>query len=282
MKTVQLSSGVGVPALGQGTWNMGETAAGRQREIAALQLGVDLGMTLIDTAEMYAEGGSEEVVGAAIAGRREQIYLVSKVYPHNASLAGVRAACERSLKRLKTDCLDLYLLHWRGSVPLEEMLEGFQALKRAGKIRDYGVSNFDLDDMHEARALPGGDGIVANQVLYNLAKRGIEWNLLPWSQRNDVPVMAYSPLESSAREQRAMLGNPGLRAVAERHGATPAQVALAWILRQDRVIAIPKASSPEHVRQNRAALDLALTPEDLAELDRAYPLPRRNSPLEMR
>jgi diketogulonate reductase-like aldo/keto reductase len=262
---------------------MGERSGQRQREVRALQLGLDLGLSLIDTAEMYGEGGAEEVVGEAIAGRRDGVYLVSKVYPHNASRSGVQAACERSLKRLKTDYLDCYLLHWRGAIPLAETLDGLQALKRAGKIRDYGVSNFDVDDMEEARSLPGGTGIVTNQVLYNLARRGIEWHLLPWSQQHNVPVMAYSPLESSTpAEQRVLLGNRSLQAVAARHGATPAQIALAWLLRQDQVIAIPKASNPDHVQLNRKALEIALTAEDLAELDQGFPRPRKGKLLEMR
>jgi diketogulonate reductase-like aldo/keto reductase len=283
MQSVQLSSGRAMPALGLGTWNMGENGARRQHEVRALQLGLDLGMTLIDTAEMYGDGGAEEVVGAAIAGRRSGVCLVSKVYPHNATFKGVQAACERSLRRLKTDYLDCYLLHWRGSVPLAETLDGLQALKQAGKIRDYGVSNFDLHDMEEARALPGGDAIVTNQVLYNLTRRGIEWNLLPWSQQNNVPVMAYSPLESSAPgEQRVLLDNAALRNVAQRHGATPAQIALAWLLRQDQVVVIPKSSNPDHVQLNRKAADIMLAPEDLLELDKAFPRPRKGTPLDMR
>jgi len=283
MKTVQLSSGRTMPSLGLGTWNMGENTAHHQREVRALQLGLDLGMTLIDTAEMYADGGAEEVVGDAIAGRRDSVYVVSKVYPHNATLKGVQAACERSLRRLQTDYLDCYLLHWRGSVPLQETLDGLQALKLAGKIRDYGVSNFDLDDMEQARTLPGGDGIVTNQVLYNLTRRGIEWNLLPWSQQHNVPVMAYSPLESSTPgEQRVLLGHRSLLAVAARHGATPAQIALAWLLRQDQVIVIPKSSNPEHVQLNRQAADIILTADDLAELDAGFPRPRKGTPLDMR
>ncbi len=282
MKSVQLSSGAAMPALGLGTWHMGEHPAHREREVRALQLGLDLGMTLVDTAEMYGEGAAEEVVGAAIAGRRDSVFLVSKVYPHNATFKGVQAACERSLKRLKTDYLDCYLLHWRGNVPLQETLEGFQALKQAGKIRDYGVSNFDFDDMEQAWGLEGGAGIAVNQVLYNLARRGIEWNLLPWSQQHKVPVMAYAPLESSSTsDQGALLGNRGLQAVAQRHGATPAQVALAWLLRQDQVVVIPKASNPDHVRQNRQALDIALTVQDVAELDQAFPRPRKGTPLEV-
>jgi diketogulonate reductase-like aldo/keto reductase len=282
MKTLLLPSGRAMPVLGQGTWNMGENPDARQREVGALQLGLDLGMTLIDTAEMYADGGAEEVVAAAIAGRREQVFLVSKVYPHNAGRRGVQEACERSLRRLGTDCLDLYLLHWRGSVPLEETLDGFAALQRAGKIRDYGVSNFDRDDMLEASRLAGGVGIGANQVLYNLARRGIEFELLPWCRERHLPVMAYSPLESSPAEQAGLLRNKRLATIAERHDASPAQVALAWLLHQPGVVAIPKAAQARHVRENRAALDVALTAQDLAELDQAFPPPRRRVPLDMR
>jgi diketogulonate reductase-like aldo/keto reductase len=284
MKQLTLPSGRTIPVLGQGTWNMGEDPSARGAEVAALRLGLDLGMSLIDTAEMYGEGGAEEVVGEAIAGRRDEVYLVSKVYPHNASRAGVLAACERSLKRLEVDCIDLYLLHWRGSVPLAETLEAFARLREQGKIRDYGVSNFDLDDMQEAVGLTGGDVVATDQVLYNLAQRGIEWDLLPWCRARGMPVMAYSPLESSPSEQAAMLGRPQIREVARRHGATPAQVALAWLLRQDGVVAIPKAVRLAHVRANRAALELAagLTREDLAELDAGFPAPRRRRPLAMR
>jgi diketogulonate reductase-like aldo/keto reductase len=282
MKTLLLPSGRAMPVLGQGTWNMGENPDARQREIGALQLGVELGVGMIDTAEMYADGGAEEVVAAAIAGRREQVFLVSKVYPHNAGRRGVQDACERSLRRLRTDCLDLYLLHWRGSVPLDETLEGFEALQRAGKIRDYGVSNFDRDDMLEASRFAGGVRVGANQVLYNLARRGIEFELLPWCRERHVPVMAYSPLESSPAEQAGMLRNKRLLAIAERHDASAAQVALAWLLHQGGVAVIPKAAQARHVRENRAALDIALTPQDLAELDQAFPPPRRRVPLDMR
>ncbi len=279
MKTIRFASGVEVPALGQGTWNMGEQAARRQDEVRALQLGVDLGMTLIDTAEMYGEGGAEEVVGAAIAGRRDQVFVVSKVYPHNASFDGVQAACERSLRRLKTDCIDLYLLHWQGHHPLAETFDGFEALKQAGKIKAYGVSNFDLESMEEAI----GYGTPAtNQVLFNLMKRGIGFDLLPWARERQMPIMAYSPLETSGREQQALLNNPGLKAVAEAHGLTPAQIALAWVLHQDGVIAIPKAVDPVHLRANRAAADLVLSADDLAALDQAFPPPRRRRPLDMR
>jgi diketogulonate reductase-like aldo/keto reductase len=282
MKRLSLRSGHTIPVLGQGTWNMGEDGGARAAEVAALRLGMELGMNLIDTAEMYGEGGAEEVVGEAIDGRREQVYLVSKVYPHNASRAGVRAACERSLRRLRTDYLDLYLLHWRGGVPLEETLEAFEALRSEGKIRDYGVSNFDLDDMQEAQLLPQGVRIATDQVLYNLAERGIEWDLLPWCRNTGVPVMAYSPLESSTAEQRGLLGNPALVEVARRIEATPAQVALAWLLHQEGVVVIPKAVRPEHVRANRAALDIVLDDADLARLNEGFPPPRGSRPLAMR
>ncbi len=276
MKTVRLPSGEQVPALGQGTWHMGEATKRRDHEVAALKLGLDLGMTLIDTAEMYGEGGAEEVVGAAIKGRRDQVFLVSKVYPHNASRQGAVAACERSLKRLKTEVLDLYLLHWQGSVPLAETIEAFEALRHAGKIRHWGVSNFDTADMTALAKTKGGQACATNQVLYNLTRRGIEWGLLPWCRRHTMAVMAYTPLE-----QGRLAGKPALRAVAERHRVKPLQVALAWVLQQDGVIAIPKATDPAHVRDNRAAHDLALTKEDLAEIDRAFKPPARETPLEM-
>lgn len=280
MPTVSLSPGVAVPVLGQGTWRLGERGGRRHAEVAALRLGLDLGMTLIDTAEMYADGGAERIVGEAIAGRREEVFLVSKVYPHNATRRGAVDACERSLERLATDYLDLYLLHWRGSVSLRETLEAFQVLKQQGRIREYGVSNFDVDDMEEAATLPGGGEIAANQVLYNLKRRGVERALLPWCRERRVPVMAYSPLEEGAGRQKKLLTNAELRAVAQRHGATPAQVALAWLLRQDGVLTIPKAGSPAHIRENRLALELMLTDEDLAQLGRAFPPARRRTPLE--
>jgi diketogulonate reductase-like aldo/keto reductase len=282
MNSLLLPSGSRIPVLGQGTWNMGEDPSARAGEVAALRLGLDLGMALIDTAEMYGEGGAEEVVGEAIAGRRDEVFLVSKVYPHNADRHGVQAACERSLRRMKLERIDLYLLHWRGNVPLAETLEAFVRLREQGKVRDFGVSNFDLDDMLEAAALPGGELVATDQVLYNLAQRGIEWELLPWCRERRIPLMAYSPLESSPDSQAGLLGNPQLAAVARRHGATPAQVALAWLLRQDGVVVIPKAVKPQHVRENRAALDLALTAEDLAQLDAGFPAPGRRRPLAMR
>ena len=260
---------------------MGENPAKRKAEIAALRYGLDLGMVLIDTAEMYGEGEAERLVGEAIAGRREEVFLVSKVYPHNATLSGTSAACHRSLQRLGTTYLDLYLLHWRGEAPVAETLAAFQSLKAAGSIRDYGVSNFDLDDLVEAHDLPGGKEIVTDQVLYNLAHRGIEWALLPWCGDRGIPIMAYSPVESAPREQKVLFTNPTLEKIASEHEATPAQIALAWVLHQG-VVAIPKAANPEHIRQNRAALDLSLTKHDLKELDRAFPPPTQKAALEIR
>jgi diketogulonate reductase-like aldo/keto reductase len=270
-----------MPVLGQGTWGMGENHAAFQAEVAALKLGLDLGITLIDAAEMYGEGGAEKVVAEAIAGRRDEVCLVSKVLPHNASRHGTIAACERSLKRLKTEHLDVYLLHWRGGVPLGDTLEAFTELKQDGKILDYGVSNFDVDDMEAAAALAGGEAIATNQVLYNPLNRGIEWDLLPWCKGQGIPVMAYSPFVSAPPALTRLLGNATLKAVAERHSATPAQIALAWLLHQPGVVAIPKAIQPAHVRANRAACDLALTPDDLKDLDGAFPPPRKKVPLAM-
>ena len=277
MRTLQLRSGKEIPILGQGTWRMGEKAGQEQAEIEALKLGMDLGMTLIDTAEMYGEGGAEKVVAEAISGRREEVYLVSKFYPYNASYDGLIAACDRSLSRLKTDYLDLYLLHWRGSVPLSATLSGLQHLKQAGKILDYGVSNFDTDDMEEAESLSGGKEIVTNQVLYNLKRRGIEWDLLPWCKQHDIPIMAYSPVE-----QRAFVNDSKLDSIAAKHNTTLTQIALAWLLHQNQVISIPKATNPDHVRQNCAALDIKLTPEELHELDLAFKPPSRKMTLAMR
>jgi diketogulonate reductase-like aldo/keto reductase len=274
--TTPLPDGEPVPVLGQGTWYFAEDRSRRAQEIAALRLGLDLGMTLIDTAEMYADGGAEELVGEAIAGRRDQVFLVSKVLPHNATRNGTIAACERSLRRLGTDHLELYLLHWRGKVPLDETVAGFLELERTGKIRHWGVSNFDVGDMEELFEVPSGARAATDQVLYNLMRRGIEFDLLPWCRANRMPVMAYSPIE-----QGRLLSNPALHAVATRHQATPAQVALAWVLRIDSVIAIPRTRKLEHVRKNRLALELQLTPDDLATLDRAFPPPVGKVPLEM-
>ena len=276
MPRVTLPGGERVPAFGQGTWHMGEDRRRAAAEEAALMLGIELGVELIDTAEMYGSGAAEEIVGRAIAGRRDKLFIVSKVLPYNASQKGVIEACERSLRRLNTDTIDLYLLHWRGSVPFAETLAGFARLQRDGKIRHHGVSNFSTDDMQEWVALAGGDTVAANQILYNLSRRGPEWELIPWCRERQVAIMAYTPLE-----QGRILGNRALQEVAGRHGATAAQAALAWLLRQDGMIVIPKATTPEHVRDNRAALDLSLTADDLATLDRAFPPPKGKTPLGM-
>ncbi len=276
ISTTSLPSGETVPTLGLGTWRMGEDRSQFAAEVAALRLGLDLGVTLIDTAEMYGSGGSERVVAEAVKGRRDETFIVSKVLPSNASRAGTIAACERSLKSLSTDRIDLYLLHWIGSVPLAETVEAFEALKQAGKIRHWGVSNFDTDDMEELAALPAGKNCQTNQVLYNLSRRGPDFDLAPWGRERGMPLMAYSPVE-----QGRLARNGRLDAIAARHDATPAQIALAWVLAQPGVIAIPKAVKPEHVRQNVAAVDIRLTAEDLAELDRAFPPPGRKRPLEM-
>ena len=276
MKTVTLPSGERVPAFGLGTWNLGDDPATRAEEMATLRLGLDSGARLIDTAEMYGDGRSEELIAEAIAGRRDEVFLVSKLYPHNASAQAALAACERSLRRLKTDRIDLYLLHWRGSVPLAETLQAFMRLKEAGKIRHYGVSNLDLGDMRELWQLPGGDGVATNQLLYNLTRRGIEWDLLPWLRRRRVPLMAYSPLE-----QARLAGNRKLAGFAGRHGMTPAQAALAWLLAQDDVIVIPKTGRRERLKENLGALAHALSPAQLAELDRLFPPPEGASSLEM-
>jgi diketogulonate reductase-like aldo/keto reductase len=281
VRTMLLPSGRPIPVLGQGTWRMAEYASRRKSEIAALRLGLDLGMTLIDTAEMYGEGAAEELVGEAIADRRAEVYLVTKVYPHNATRRGAIEACTRSLRRLKTHYIDLYLLHWRGEVPLSETLEAFQLLRESGKIRDYGVSNFDVSDMEEAFALPRGNEIASNQVLYNLEHRGIEWDLIPWCRERRIPIMAYSPVGHNRTEQKRMFGHPTIKSIASRHNATPAQVALALLLRQPDIVAIPKASKPEHIKQNRAALEIELTDRDMTELDEAFPPPDRKIPLEM-
>jgi diketogulonate reductase-like aldo/keto reductase len=276
LPTVELPSGEAVPQLGQGTWHMGESARKREAEIAALRLGLDLGLTLIDTAEMYSDGVAEGIVAEAIHGRRDECFIVTKVLPENSTRAGTIAACERSLKRLKTDRIDLYLLHWRGRPKLEETLSAFEALIAAGTIRYWGVSNFDVEDMAELLALPGGTQCATNQVLYNLRRRGIEAGLLPWCRDRGIPIMAYSPIE-----QGRLLHDRMLTAVAIRHRATPAQIALAWVLRQRDMMVIPKASSEAHVRENRAALDIKLTEQDLGELNRAFPPPKGPRPLEL-
>lgn len=275
MKHVTLPGGEVVPSMGQGTWKMGERAERRSDEIAALRAGVELGMTLVDTAEMYGDGAAEVLICEALGDRRDELFLVSKAYPQNASRSRLTGACEASLKRLGTDRLDLYLLHWRGSVPLPETVEAMKALKSAGKIRHWGVSNLDTDDMDELVAA-GGDGCVTDQILYNLVRRGPELDLLPWLAQHKVPVMAYSPVE-----QGRLTSHPALEKIAAEVGATPAQVALAWTLRHDGLVAIPKASSIAHVRENRAAADIVLSDADLATLDAAFPRPADRHPLEM-
>ncbi len=275
MRRVALPGGASVPALGQGTWRMGEDASRRRAETEALRTGVELGMTMVDTAEMYGEGATERFLGEALAGLRDQVFLVSKAYPQNAGRGRLERACEESLRRLRTERLDLYLLHWRGAVPLAETVEGMEALRSAGKIAAWGVSNLDPADMDEL-FLAGGEACATDQVLYNLTRRGPEFDLLPAMQARGVPLTAYSPVE-----QGRLTLNDGLAVVAERYEATPAQAALAWVLRRPDVIAIPKAADVTHVRENRRAADLALTPEDLAEIDAAFPPPVRKTPLEM-
>ena len=276
MRKVALPSGERVSAFGQGTWHMGENRAIRAEEIETLRLGLDLGASLIDTAEMYGEGRAEELIGEAIEGRRHEAFLVTKVYPHNASRRGAAAACDRSLRRLRTDRIDLYLLHWRGSVPLAETMEAFMALQQAGKIRHYGVSNLDLEDMQELWTVPGGSAVATDQLLYNLVRRGIEWDLLPWLRKHHVPVMTYSPIE-----QAKLALSRGLANFARKWDMTPAQAALAWLLANDDVIVIPKTSRRERLRENLGALDHKLTTAQLAELDRLFPPPTGPQPLEM-
>jgi len=277
MRTVRLPDGTEVPALGQGTWHMGENRRAAKEEAAALKLGIELGMTLIDTAEMYGNGGAEEVVAAATAGQRDKLFIVSKVYPHNASRSGVPAACERSLKRLRTDRIDLYLLHWRGSHPLEETVAAFETLKSEGKIRYWGVSNFDMRDMAGLLRLPHGANCATDQVLYHPDSRGIEFDLLPWCKQQRIPAMAYSPVGQGGR----LLRSKGLAAVARRHDATPAQIAIAWSMRHGNVISIPKAAEPKHVRENAAAGAITLTKDDLAEIDVAHPPPAGKQSLDI-
>ena len=276
MKFVDFADKERVPALGMGTWEMGDHRASRKDEIACLQHGIDLGMSLIDTAEMYGEGASEKLVGEAIAGRRDKVFLVSKVYPYNATRKGTIAACERSLARLGTDCLDLYLLHWRGSVPFAETIEAFERLQRDGKIRLWGVSNLDAAEMDVLVATPGGHAVATNQVLYNLSRRGVEWRLLPWCTEHKIPAMAYSPIE-----QARLLRNRDLLTLASAIGRIPAQIALAWLLSRDGVIAIPKAARRAHLDENFAALECTLDRATLARLDEIFPPPHQEKPLEM-
>jgi diketogulonate reductase-like aldo/keto reductase len=276
IKTVQLPSGERVPAFGMGTWKMGEDPAAHGDEVETLREGIDLGATLIDTAEMYGGGLAEKLVGEAISGCRDDVFLVTKVLPQNASRRRMSASCDASLRRLGTDRIDLYLLHWRGDVPLEETIDAFISLQNAGKIRYYGVSNFDLSDMEELWSIPGGAEVATNQLLYNLSRRGIEWDLLPWLREHGLPVMAYSPIEESR-----LLLNPKLIAFAEHHEMTPAQAALGWLLSKDDVIVIPKTSRRKRLEENLHALEVHLTRAQLAELDRLFPPPNGPRPLEM-
>lgn len=274
--TTTLIDGRTVPVLGQGTWRMGDERSRAADEVRSLQAGLDLGMTLIDTAEMYGNGASERIVGQAVRGRRDEVFVVSKVLPSNASRIGTEAACERSLKHLGIDHIDLYLLHWRGGYPLAETVAAFEALEKAGKIGAWGVSNFDVDDMEELLAVPGGKNVAANQVLYNLSRRGIEYDLLPWCQKRGVAIMAYSPLDEGR-----LLRNPDLVHIAKAHQATPAQIALAFLKTRPGVISIPKTGSATRARENRDAMDIHLTPENLTALDNAFPPPKRKRSLEM-
>lgn len=276
MKKVTLPCGETIPAFGMGTWMIGESKARRAEEIATLQLGIELGIRLIDTAEMYGEGESEKLIGEAIQGRREKLFLVSKVYPHNASRQGVAAACERSLKRLGVDCLDLYLLHWRGSVPFSETVEAFEKLKDQGKIRHWGVSNLDTEDMRELYSVPDGQEVAVNQVLYNLTRRGVEWDLLPWCEQHRIPVMAYSPIE-----QARLLSLRRFTELAKEHDLSAPQLALAWLLRRDGMIVIPKTSSRKHLEENFSALNITLNNALLEKLDEIFPPPHRATPLQM-
>ena len=278
MKTASLPDGSEIPALGQGTWRMGEDRSAHAAEVAALRLGIDLGMTLIDTAEMYGEGGAEKVVADAIDGQRDRVFVVTKVYPHNASRTKLPQACERSLKRLRIDVVDLYLLHWRERTPpLAETVEAFEKLRAVGKIRHWGVSNFDVDDMEQLWLIDNGRNCATNQVLYNLENRQIESGLLPWSREQRMPIMAYAPVG----HQRGLLDNTTLKKIAKRHDATAAQIAVAWLLRQNDVIAIPKATNQQHVRENARSIDIALTRQDLEDLDREFPSPKSKQPLPM-
>lgn len=276
MKQVELTDDEKVPALGMGTWNMGDRPATRAAELRSLRRGVELGMGLIDTAEMYGEGAAEALVGEAIAGHRDEVFLVSKVYPHNATARGTIAACERSLARLATDRIDLYLLHWRGAVPFAETIQAFETLVAQGKIRHWGVSNLDCSDLAELVTTPGGDRLATNQVLYNLSRRGIEWDLLPWCAQRRIPLMAYSPIE-----QAALLREPRLAALAAQTGRSAVQLALAWIVARDAVIAIPKAGDPAHVEENFAALERPLEADVLGALDAIFPPPKKATPLAM-
>ncbi|WP_340019439.1 aldo/keto reductase [Paenibacillus sp. FSL H3-0457] len=280
-RTILLPDGTALPAIGQGTWNMGEKQSSQQEEVRALRSGIELGMTVIDTAEMYAEGGAEVVTGKAISGLRDDVFLVSKVYPHHADRKQMITACERSLTRLGTDRLDLYLLHWRGGVPLEETVQALEQLKQSGKILRWGVSNLDTRDMQELWSLPEGSRCMVNQVLYHAASRGIEHDLLPWMRERNVPVMAYCPLAQGGRLRSELLEHPVIQKIAQDRGVTTSQIALAWVIRDGDVLAIPKAVQLNHVADNAAAVNIVLTPEERTCLDEAFPAPKGKVPLDI-
>ncbi|AEH49384.1 aldo/keto reductase [Parageobacillus thermoglucosidasius] len=280
-RVVTLPDGTAVPCIGQGTWHMGEKPQEKAKEIKALQLGIELGMKVIDTAEMYGNGASERLVGEAIKGRRDDVFLVSKVYPHNAGLDNISTACENSLKRLGTDYLDLYLLHWRGRIPLEETIEGMEKLRKEGKILRWGVSNFDTDDMKELWNTTNGSNCATNQVLYHLGSRGIDFDLLPWHREYHVPIMAYSPLAQGGTLRKQLLTDPIVNEIAKKYNVKPLQIALAWTIRTNDVIAIPKAGQEQHVLENAEAAAIELTQEDLKRLDEAFPKPRKKVPLDI-
>lgn len=280
-RTVTLPDGTSLPIIGQGTWYMGEDPKMREKEIKALQFGMDLGMKVIDTAEMYGDGGSERIVGEAIKGRREEVFLVSKVYPHNSGLDRIEKACENSLKRLGTDHLDLYLLHWRGRVPLEETIEGMEKLRKDGKIKRWGVSNFDTEDMNELWNAKNGENCTINQVLYHLGSRGIDYDLVPWHKEHNMPIMAYSPLAHGASLRRQLLTDSTIGEIAEKYNAQPLQIALAWAIRSNNCLAVPKAAQEEHVLANAEAAAIELSNEDLNKLEEVFPKPARKMPLDI-
>ncbi|SDJ02340.1 aldo/keto reductase [Alteribacillus bidgolensis] len=280
-RVVTLADGTQLPCLGQGTWHMGEKPGEKTKEVKALQLGIDLGMTLIDTAEMYGEGESERVVGEAVHGRRGTVFLVSKVYPHNAGAETIKIACENSLKRMNTEYLDMYLLHWRGGIPLEETIEGMEDLRAEGKIKRWGVSNFDTNDMEELWNNENGSNCATNQVLYHLGSRGIEFDLLPWQRKHRMPVMAYCPLAQGGTLRKQLTTHPVIKEIAEKYQVKPLQIALAWTIRNNHIISIPKAVQEQHVIENAAAAGIALTKEEEKKLDKAFSLPSRKTPLDI-
>jgi diketogulonate reductase-like aldo/keto reductase len=280
-RVLTLPDGTVLPSIGQGTWRMGEDPRMKEKEIKALQLGLDLGMKVIDTAEMYADGASERIVREAIKGRRDEVFLVSKAYPFHAGLDRIEEACDASLRRLGTDYLDLYLLHWRGSVPLEETVEGMERLRSKGKIKRWGVSNFDTADMEELWHAPNGDHCQVNQVLYHLGSRGIDYDLVPWQREHNRPIMAYSPLAQGGTLRKQLFTEPVMWELADRYNAEPLQIALAWVIRSNQCLAIPKAVQEEHVIANAEAVGIDLTEEDLNKIDRVFPKPMKKMPLDI-